>query len=239
MRTKPVGTGPFKFVEFKRGDSIRLVRNPDYFKKDRPYLDEITVRDHRQPRHADAGVRDRRVRHHLSLRRQRAAAEGHQGAGAERDLRDDHDGHADQSDGQPRQPAVRQSRDPKGDVAGARPQGLQHHPDGRHGAAGRGDAAEARGRMGHAAGNGGVADRLWPGHRQEHRGSAGDHAEARLQRRQAAADQDPDPQPADLSRSRRDRRRPAQEDLHRRRTRHSRYAALVREAARRRITPSD
>ena len=44
MRTKPVGTGPFKFVEFKRGDSIRLARNPDYFKKDRPYLDEITFR---------------------------------------------------------------------------------------------------------------------------------------------------------------------------------------------------
>src|SRR6476659_7377681 len=44
MRTKPVGTGPFRFVEFKRGDTIRLVRNPDYFKKDRPYLDEISVR---------------------------------------------------------------------------------------------------------------------------------------------------------------------------------------------------
>src|SRR3954453_21198081 len=44
MRTRPVGTGPFKFLEFKRGDSIRLVRNPDYWKKDRPYLDEITVR---------------------------------------------------------------------------------------------------------------------------------------------------------------------------------------------------
>jgi peptide/nickel transport system substrate-binding protein len=44
MRTKPVGTGPFKFVEFKRGESIRLVRNPDYFKRDRPYLDEIAVR---------------------------------------------------------------------------------------------------------------------------------------------------------------------------------------------------
>src|SRR3954462_7001381 len=44
MRTKPVGTGPCKFVEFKRGDTIRLVRNPDYFKKDRPYLDEIAVR---------------------------------------------------------------------------------------------------------------------------------------------------------------------------------------------------
>jgi peptide/nickel transport system substrate-binding protein len=44
MRTKPVGTGPFRFVEFKRGESIRLARNPDYFKKDRPYLDEIAVR---------------------------------------------------------------------------------------------------------------------------------------------------------------------------------------------------
>ena len=44
MRTRPVGTGPFKFVEFKRGESIRLVRNPDYFKKERPYLDEIAVR---------------------------------------------------------------------------------------------------------------------------------------------------------------------------------------------------
>ena len=44
MRTKRIGTGPFKFVEFKRGASIRLVRNPDYWKKDRPYLDEITFR---------------------------------------------------------------------------------------------------------------------------------------------------------------------------------------------------
>jgi peptide/nickel transport system substrate-binding protein len=44
MRTRPIGTGPFKLVEFKRGDQIRLVRNPDYWKKDRPYLDEITFR---------------------------------------------------------------------------------------------------------------------------------------------------------------------------------------------------
>ena len=44
MRTRPVGTGPFKFAEFKRGDSIRLTRNPDYFKKDRPYLDGITFK---------------------------------------------------------------------------------------------------------------------------------------------------------------------------------------------------
>ncbi len=44
MRTKPVGTGPFKLVEFNRGNAIRLVRNPDYWKKDRPWLDEITFR---------------------------------------------------------------------------------------------------------------------------------------------------------------------------------------------------
>jgi peptide/nickel transport system substrate-binding protein len=44
MRTKPIGTGPFKLADFRRGDSIRLVRNPDYFKKDKPYLDEIDFR---------------------------------------------------------------------------------------------------------------------------------------------------------------------------------------------------
>ena len=44
MRTRPVGTGPFKLVEFERSKSIRLVRNPDYWKKGRPYLDEITFR---------------------------------------------------------------------------------------------------------------------------------------------------------------------------------------------------
>src|SRR6201985_2693828 len=44
MRTRPIGTGPFKLVDFRRGDSIRLVRNPDYFKKGRPYVDEITFR---------------------------------------------------------------------------------------------------------------------------------------------------------------------------------------------------
>jgi peptide/nickel transport system substrate-binding protein len=44
MRTKPVGTGPFKFVEFKRGEAIRLTRNPDYFKEGKPYLDGITYK---------------------------------------------------------------------------------------------------------------------------------------------------------------------------------------------------
>jgi peptide/nickel transport system substrate-binding protein len=41
MRTHPIGTGPFKFVEFKTNESIKLVRNPDYWKKGLPHLDGI------------------------------------------------------------------------------------------------------------------------------------------------------------------------------------------------------
>ncbi len=41
MRINPIGTGPFKFVELKRGESIKFVRNPDYWKKGKPYLDGI------------------------------------------------------------------------------------------------------------------------------------------------------------------------------------------------------
>jgi peptide/nickel transport system substrate-binding protein len=41
MRQHPIGTGPFKFVEFKLNESIKVTRNMDYWKKDRPYLDGI------------------------------------------------------------------------------------------------------------------------------------------------------------------------------------------------------
>src|SRR5437016_3677143 len=41
MRTRPIGTGPFKLVEFKPNDYIRFARNPDYWKAGRPYLDGI------------------------------------------------------------------------------------------------------------------------------------------------------------------------------------------------------
>jgi peptide/nickel transport system substrate-binding protein len=41
MRSRPIGTGPFKFVEFKPNEVIRLARNPHYWKKDRPYLDAM------------------------------------------------------------------------------------------------------------------------------------------------------------------------------------------------------
>ena len=41
QRTNPIGTGPFKFVELKQNESVKLVKNPDYFKKGLPYLDGI------------------------------------------------------------------------------------------------------------------------------------------------------------------------------------------------------
>jgi peptide/nickel transport system substrate-binding protein len=41
MRQHPIGTGPFKFVAFKPNEYIKVTRNPDYWKKRRPYLDGI------------------------------------------------------------------------------------------------------------------------------------------------------------------------------------------------------
>ena len=41
---KPVGTGPFKFVEWQRGQYIRADRNPDYWNTGRPYLDRVVMR---------------------------------------------------------------------------------------------------------------------------------------------------------------------------------------------------
>jgi peptide/nickel transport system substrate-binding protein len=41
MRQHPIGTGPFKFVEYKPNEGIKLTRNPDYWKEGRPYLDGL------------------------------------------------------------------------------------------------------------------------------------------------------------------------------------------------------
>jgi peptide/nickel transport system substrate-binding protein len=40
----PVGTGPFRLKSWQSGDRIVLERNPDYWDKGRPYLDEVVVR---------------------------------------------------------------------------------------------------------------------------------------------------------------------------------------------------
>lgn len=44
LANAPVGTGPFKFVEWKKGEYVRLDRNPAYWKPGLPRLDRIVCR---------------------------------------------------------------------------------------------------------------------------------------------------------------------------------------------------
>lgn len=40
----PIGTGPFKFVSYKKDEELRLTRNTDYFREGLPYLNEVVYR---------------------------------------------------------------------------------------------------------------------------------------------------------------------------------------------------
>ena len=44
LKSAPVGTGPFKFVGWNRGDSVVMAKNPDYYIKGLPYLDKVTFK---------------------------------------------------------------------------------------------------------------------------------------------------------------------------------------------------
>jgi peptide/nickel transport system substrate-binding protein len=41
MRTHPIGTGPYNFVEYKQNEYIKLAKNPDYWRPGLPYLDGV------------------------------------------------------------------------------------------------------------------------------------------------------------------------------------------------------
>lgn len=41
---KPVGSGAFRFEEWMKGDHISLIRNEDYFKAGKPYLDKVVYK---------------------------------------------------------------------------------------------------------------------------------------------------------------------------------------------------
>ena len=78
MRTRPIGTGPFKFVEFKPNEVVKTARNPDYWKPGRPYLDGIEW--HIMPDRATSkpDVHRRQVRHLFALRHDSSVAGGRQ-----------------------------------------------------------------------------------------------------------------------------------------------------------------
>lgn len=44
LTTQPIGTGPFRFKEFLPGDHLTVIKNPDYFEKGVPALDEVVFR---------------------------------------------------------------------------------------------------------------------------------------------------------------------------------------------------
>jgi len=44
LRTHPIGTGPFKFKEWVRGEKVVMVRNENYWKRPYPLLDGLVVR---------------------------------------------------------------------------------------------------------------------------------------------------------------------------------------------------
>jgi peptide/nickel transport system substrate-binding protein len=44
LKSAPIGTGPFRFEEWVRGDRIVLVKNPEYHGKGLPRLDRVTFR---------------------------------------------------------------------------------------------------------------------------------------------------------------------------------------------------
>ena len=44
MNLKPIGSGPFKFVEHKQGEYIIMERNDDFFLEGKPYLDKFIIK---------------------------------------------------------------------------------------------------------------------------------------------------------------------------------------------------
>lgn len=52
----PVGTGPFKFVEWVRGSHARFVRNEGYWDAPKPYLDQLIIRFIVDPAAAAAAI---------------------------------------------------------------------------------------------------------------------------------------------------------------------------------------
>ncbi|GAC1419026.1 MAG: ABC transporter substrate-binding protein [Candidatus Velthaea sp.] len=40
----PIGTGPFKFQSWTKGDRVVMVRNPDFFRKGLPYFDQVIAK---------------------------------------------------------------------------------------------------------------------------------------------------------------------------------------------------
>ncbi len=56
-KANPVGTGPFRFKSWTRGDRVELVRNPDYWQRDKVKLESVTFRFISDPQAQVAALR--------------------------------------------------------------------------------------------------------------------------------------------------------------------------------------
>ena len=117
MRLHPIGTGPFKFVEFKPNERIVVAKNPDYWKEGRPYLDGIEYQIVPNRSTAILGFIAGQFDVTWPYSVTPPLASRHRAAGAESGLyQGDAERHR-QSAGEPRQPALRQ----RGSAQGLRP----------------------------------------------------------------------------------------------------------------------
>ena len=132
MRQHPIGTGPFKFVEFKPNEHIKVAKNPDYWKKGRPYLDAIEYKIVPNRSTAILGFVAGQYDMTWPIRGDPGADARRQGPEAERGVRGRPERHR-QPAGQPREAAVRQSRIAQGAGPGDRPQSLYRYHDRRAG----------------------------------------------------------------------------------------------------------
>ncbi len=80
----PVGTGPFVFKEWRAADRLIAERNPNYWDKDKPYLDRVIVRPLPDSDARYASLREGRRPGDLGGRPRREHPEGQEGQEPER-----------------------------------------------------------------------------------------------------------------------------------------------------------
>jgi peptide/nickel transport system substrate-binding protein len=123
MRSHPIGTGPFKFVEFKPNEIIRVTRNPQYWKPGRPYLDDIEYPIIRNVATRILAL----VSGKVDMIHPYTLTERHQKPGTAGNLRAGAAEHKLGSARQPKQTAIRQPQSPAGDGAQFGSQSLRRH----------------------------------------------------------------------------------------------------------------
>ena len=110
MRTHPIGTGPFKFVEFKANEFDQAGPQRGLLQEGPAAPRRHRVHHHPEPFDRDPRFCRRQVRHDVSDRDNGPAVQGHQVAGAERGMRVRTEQCRDQHHRQLVLAAVRQSR---------------------------------------------------------------------------------------------------------------------------------